>query len=397
MLTARIRMLNWLLLLLLLMPVVPLAHADVNVDFNIFYEELGPYGAWVDDPQYGTVWIPNDMPRDWRPYTYGHWERTREHGWMWVSDWEWGWAPFHYGRWFYEERYGWAWIPGYEWGPAWVAWRSGGEYIGWAPLPPEVGWSGMGLVTAPRVVDYGIMPHHWIFVPDRLFLAPVIHQVIYYPPRYQTILRVTRNVTRYTVVNHQIVNHCIPLRHVERVTHQPVRIVNVREVEHFSHARPRHEDHYIQIYRPEIKRVDRSTKIYQTVPRRDDARSQPIRPFTSAPPPAYREERHENQFIGREPARMEERPIKSYAVPPTAPVIIRREPERVIERHEQREDLRNERRQEIRDVKQSEKLQRKAAKQQQREQRAQDKRDKKELKKQEGQKYKEHRQEHEGR
>jgi hypothetical protein len=32
---------------------------------------------------------------------------------------------------------GWGWVPGTMWGPAWVSWRSGGGYAGWAPLPPR--------------------------------------------------------------------------------------------------------------------------------------------------------------------------------------------------------------------------------------------------------------------
>jgi hypothetical protein len=28
-------------------------------------------------------------------------------------------------------------VPGIEWAPAWVSWRVGGGYVGWAPLPPR--------------------------------------------------------------------------------------------------------------------------------------------------------------------------------------------------------------------------------------------------------------------
>ena len=31
---------------------------------------------------------------------------------------------------------GWCWIPGTTWGPAWVNWRWGGGYVGWAPMAP---------------------------------------------------------------------------------------------------------------------------------------------------------------------------------------------------------------------------------------------------------------------
>jgi hypothetical protein len=103
-----------------------------------FYDELAPHGEWIFVPRFGHVWRP------WRhvvgigfiPYsTGGHWEYTR-FGWVFVSDWEWGRTVFHYGRWFHLHGQGWLWMPGTVWGPAWVEWRYGGGYVGWAPLPP---------------------------------------------------------------------------------------------------------------------------------------------------------------------------------------------------------------------------------------------------------------------
>jgi hypothetical protein len=108
-----------------------------------FSDTLSPYGSWVDDPSYGRVWTPSSLivGADFSPYaTNGHWAMT-EYGWTWVSGWDWGWAPFHYGRWAMRGGFGWCWIPGTLWGPAWVSWRSGGGYVGWAPLPPR----GMGM------------------------------------------------------------------------------------------------------------------------------------------------------------------------------------------------------------------------------------------------------------
>ena len=108
-----------------------------DVEYDDFYNELEPYGDWDNDPEYGSVWYPNEGP-DFRPYgTNGYWTMT-EYGNTWVSNYSWGWAPFHYGRWVHRGHRGWAWIPGYEWGPAWVNWRSGGGYYGWAPMSPGV-------------------------------------------------------------------------------------------------------------------------------------------------------------------------------------------------------------------------------------------------------------------
>ena len=62
------------------------------VSFQVFYDQLSPYGQWVDNPDYGYIWIP-DAGRDFVPYsTGGHWILT-EYGLTWLSDYEWGWAP----------------------------------------------------------------------------------------------------------------------------------------------------------------------------------------------------------------------------------------------------------------------------------------------------------------
>jgi hypothetical protein len=107
--------------------------------YTQFKDELAPYGDWHEDAYYGNVWTPNAslVGADFTPYyTGGHWVLT-EYGWTWVSDWTWGWAPFHYGRWVVITGFGWSWVPGTMWGPAWVAWRSGGGWVGWAALPPR--------------------------------------------------------------------------------------------------------------------------------------------------------------------------------------------------------------------------------------------------------------------
>jgi hypothetical protein len=111
-----------------------------------FRGALDPYGNWVEDPTYGTMWVPSEsvVGDDFMPYqTAGHWNYDDEY--TWVSDYDWGWAPFHYGRWVYEAPYGWSWIPGRTYAGAWVSWRYGyGDwgYVGWAPLGPTWGWRG---------------------------------------------------------------------------------------------------------------------------------------------------------------------------------------------------------------------------------------------------------------
>jgi len=81
------------------------AQFSASISIQTFYSELSPYGQWVDDPQYGYIWVPDAGP-GFRPYySRGHWVMTR-YGAMWVSGYSWGWAPFHYGRWVYTSYYG---------------------------------------------------------------------------------------------------------------------------------------------------------------------------------------------------------------------------------------------------------------------------------------------------
>ncbi len=130
------------------------------ISFQVFYDQLSPYGQWVDYPNYGYVWIP-DAGSDFSPYsTRGHWIMT-EYGMTWLSDYSWGWAPFHYGRWNYDNSYGWFWVPDTEWGPAWVSWRRANGYYGWAPMGPGIS------ISASFGRGYNNQNDHWTFVSDR--------------------------------------------------------------------------------------------------------------------------------------------------------------------------------------------------------------------------------------
>ena len=106
---------------------------DAYISYNDFFQNLAPYGQWIEDPKMGYVWSP-EVEGNFRPYyTNGHWAMT-DYGNTWVSDYAWGWACFHYGRWTFDSYYGWLWVPGSDWGPAWVAWRKGEGF--WWIAPP---------------------------------------------------------------------------------------------------------------------------------------------------------------------------------------------------------------------------------------------------------------------
>ncbi|MBL8301621.1 MAG: FecR domain-containing protein, partial [Ideonella sp.] len=74
-------------------------------------EDLDRYGRWEQDPEYGALWLPREVPVGWAPYSQGHWSWVAPWGWTWVDAAPWGFAPFHYGRWVYV-RNSWCWTPG---------------------------------------------------------------------------------------------------------------------------------------------------------------------------------------------------------------------------------------------------------------------------------------------
>ena len=104
------------------------------------YSDLDDYGSWRDEPEYGHVWYPREVPPDWAPYSYGYWNWVGPWGWTWVDYSPWGFAPYHYGRWNYFGG-GWGWCPGpfygpAIYGPAFVGFFGGGFGfgVGWFPL-----------------------------------------------------------------------------------------------------------------------------------------------------------------------------------------------------------------------------------------------------------------------
>jgi len=163
-----------------------------EVSYQTFYDELSPHGRWMDYPGHGYVWIPDAGP-DFRPYsTNGHWVWTEDYEWMWVSDYDWGWAPFHYGRWDHDPYYGWFWVPGYEWSPAWVAWRDGGDYYGWAPLRP-----GISISINFNIGSYRPPYDFWCFTPRRYITHRNVFSYCLPRTRNLTIINQTTIINNY--------------------------------------------------------------------------------------------------------------------------------------------------------------------------------------------------------
>src|SRR5438270_1329378 len=175
--------------------------------YSTFYTKLEPHGAWLETADYGYVWQPREAesPRSWRPYTNGRWVYT-DAGWTWISEEPFGWATYHYGRWTRRRGIGWVWVPGQQWAPAWVSWRKGNDYVGWAPLPPEARFDQPTGIHNWSDNYYDIGPHQYCFVATREFGAQRAESTILPPERNVAIVNQTTNVTNITYNNTTIVN-----------------------------------------------------------------------------------------------------------------------------------------------------------------------------------------------
>ena len=214
-----------------------------TVDVSLFYSSLAPYGRWVEVPQYGRCFIPAGVGPGWRPYTLGHWEYT-DYGWTWVSDEPFGWATCHYGGWVMVPQYGWAWVPGTHWGPAWVSWREGGGYVGWAPLPPHHG------VDISVSFTRGIPADHYTFVDERYVTASEIHQHVVNVRQNTTIINKTTNITNIKTVNNKVVNQSLSVAKVEKVTGRKIQPKVIRTTE--KPTKGAIHGNTVEIYHPKI-------------------------------------------------------------------------------------------------------------------------------------------------
>jgi hypothetical protein len=223
--------------------------ADPAVD--MFYNDLAPYGEWVYVDGPGWVWAPYGIEADWRPYQYGHWVYT-DYGWTWASDEDYGWAVYHYGRWHHAPRYGWVWVPGTEWGPAWVAWHSSDDWVGWAPLPYHVRWrAGGGLDWGHSSLHVSIQSGHWSFVATRYMVEPHVHRHVAPRSRNATYINMTRNVTNYTYIDNRVINNGVEVHTVGRAIGRPVHRHHVRQADSPGRTRGGRDDgDDLVIYRP---------------------------------------------------------------------------------------------------------------------------------------------------
>ncbi len=231
------------------------AQVGVNVSFQTFYDQLSPYGYWINTPNYGYVWSPN-VTADFQPYvSNGYWVMT-EYGNTWVSDYDWGWAPFHYGRWYYDDYNGWLWAPDTEWGPAWVEWRTGNGYYGWMPMSPS--W----------YVNVSI--NRWTFLPYRYITHRHFHSYCLPRTRVVNVYNQTTVINNYYTYNNRRYVSGPSVRDIERNSRSRVQVRQIRDEARPGRAVVNNGD--VRVYRPTVESRGNSAPARITNnPRRNDS------------------------------------------------------------------------------------------------------------------------------
>jgi len=223
-----------------------------RLDTSYFYDYLSPYGVWVYDSSFGYVWVPRVDRYGWHPYTYGRWVWT-DYGWTWISSFNWGWAPFHYGRWGWDNDLGWFWVPGSVWAPAWVTWRTGSLYIGWAPLPPDVRFVWGRDIT---YIPYDLGGHYWAFVEGRHFYDTDIYRYVIPRERNRTIIRDTVSKTSLVQRGDRIINEGADLEQIRRYSRETISRRELEPMEHPGSSRVRQDS--VRIFKPSVAENERS-------------------------------------------------------------------------------------------------------------------------------------------
>ena len=207
--------------------------------YATFYRKLDPYGDWMETSDYGYVFQPRQaaQSRAWRPYTNGRWVYT-DAGWTWLSGEKFRWATYHYGRWIRLRGVGWVWVPGEQWAPAWVSWRKGNDYVGWAPLPPEAQFDRR--IGIRNWVDnyYDIGPGQYAFIPTNEFGRQLTPSETVPRERNVTIINQTTNVTNITYNNSVVVDRGPSYDELRARSHQPIERLRLERTQGFDDERP---------------------------------------------------------------------------------------------------------------------------------------------------------------
>src|SRR5712692_7056290 len=162
------------------------------------YEDLDQNGTWRTDRNYGPVWVPTRVSRDWAPYRNGHWAWVDPWGWTWVDDAPSGFVTSHYGRWAYvNDGYGgggWAWVPPHR--------EANQDVYAQRPVYSPALVTFVGDSNSSRDFGNGGGVAWFALAPGEVYVPA--HQA---SPTYVTNVNVTNTVVKQTTITNVVTNN----------------------------------------------------------------------------------------------------------------------------------------------------------------------------------------------
>ena len=263
-----------------------------TVDYKNFYDQLSPYGEWLEvrpeevglqfntassdysnsdlfslsdiigvkevyaaaeDAEMVFVWKPSnelgvklvkEETAEFKPYTNGQWIYTDE-GWYFKAPTPAEETVSHYGRWVNTPSAGWLWVPGRVWSPAWVDWKQDEKYLAWAPLPPSV-YVVNNTVNVPVIEE-----RNYVIVEKKYFLEPQVYKYTTINSSLSPVREMTR-IENIVIVNNTIINKGPAVNIFEALIGKvinPVKIVTVKNI-----AEAKYTDREYIVYKPVFKK-----------------------------------------------------------------------------------------------------------------------------------------------
>jgi hypothetical protein len=122
-------------------------------------------------------------------------------------------------------------VPGRDWGPAWVSWRTGGDYVGWAPLPPRRAgdiFVDFTPINSQVDIDFDIGPATYNFIDVRYIGEPVLRERIFATDQNVTYITKTVNVTNITYTNSTVYNYGPDYNILSRYSSRPIQRLSLQ-------------------------------------------------------------------------------------------------------------------------------------------------------------------------
>jgi hypothetical protein len=135
-----------------------------------------------------------------------------------------------------------------------VVWRWSDDWVGWAPLPPGVGWQvGVGLRLGDDDRRWDLHPTWWCFTRPRRLLDRDVRYKLESPSRNGTLIQRTRAMADYDEYGGRPRGRGPDIREYERLVGRPAQRFKVVEARGPGEGERLLDRGQVRVYRPEVR------------------------------------------------------------------------------------------------------------------------------------------------